>query len=431
MADMELHRSRYSYALMAGLSLFALTLPLSKSAANVLLFLLAIIGVAGIFLDKDFRESVFSNSRQPLTLAFSLAFLVAMVGILFSEKYSDGYHSGRKFLSLPAIYLIVSVIIETVQDPKKRRQNAENIILLFLIGLMILNGIGVMTYLGLVGNKQHVRALAPLNVNPIWFSNVNALGLYAATSFLLFSQRGKSTGWKLFLVFSAALAVFCILLSLSRTAWFGIALTSLIMIFLMSRNKKEVFFISAAAAAAAGIAAFHFIPIVHERISLIANDIARFSAGETDTSLGARFLMWKAAFMMFLSNPLMGVGTGDYVPTMIAYVKSGQFPEFLLQFNQPHNMYLFALATNGLLGLASLLYIFYRILLVSLPRIRGDEGERLFAFLAVATAVHFLIAGLADSFFNIQILRYSFVFIMGVCVRGSLPSVSSPSSTRF
>lgn len=427
---MELHRSRYYSALTAGLLLFALTLPLSKSAGNVLLFLLAIIGVAGIFLDKDFKESVFSNSRQPLTLAFFLSFFVAFVGILFTEKYCGGYYAARKFLSLPAIYFMVSVLIQAVHEEEKRRQKAENILFSFLIGLMVLNVIGVMTFLGIVGNKQYVLALAPLNVNPIWFSNVNALGLYAAVSFLLFSRRGESTGGKLFLFFSVALSVLCILLSLSRSAWFGIILTSLIMTFLVSRNKK-VFFITVAAAALACVTAYNFIPIVQQRIDQIPNDIARFSAGETYTSLGERFLMWKAALMMFLSNPLMGVGTGDYVPTMITYVKSGQFPEFLLEYNQPHNMYLLALATNGLLGLASLLYIFYRVLLISLPRMRGDEGERLFAFLAVATAAHFLTAGLADSFFDIQILRYSFVFIMGVCVRGSLMSASSPSPTRF
>jgi O-antigen ligase len=196
------------------------------------------------------------------------------------------------------------------------------------------------------------------------------------------------------------------------------------MTFMVTKNKK-VFFITVAAAAVACVVVYLFIPFVQARINLIASDIARFSKGETVTSLGARFLMWKAALMMFLSNPLIGVGTGDYVPTMISYIKSGQMPEFLLEFNQPHNMYLFTLATNGLLGLAALLYIFYRALRFALPIMKGNEGERLFAFVAAATAVHFMIAGLTDSFFNIQILRYAFAFVMGVCVRSSVSTARS------
>jgi O-antigen ligase len=149
--------------------------------------------------------------------------------------------------------------------------------------------------------------------------------------------------------------------------------------------------------------------------------MTRFAAGDTDTSLGARFLMWKAAIMMFLSNPLTGVGTGGYGPTMELYVQSGQFPQFLLEFNQPHNMYLFALATNGIPGLIALLLIFYGALKFAVPVLKkGSDGGKLFAFLAVATAVHFMIAGMTDSFFNIQMLRYTFVFVMGVCVRKSL-----------
>jgi O-antigen ligase len=414
-----IYESPYYKTIIAGLLIFAFTLPLSKSAGNVLLFLLYPAGIIGVLSSMDFKKAILPNIRQPLAVAFSLFFLVALVGVLYTGKYSDGFHVANKFLSLPAIYLMVSVLIQSSQDEESTSRTAENLILAFVIGLMALNGIAVMTYLGIVGHKKFVLPLAPLNVHHIWFSNINALGLYAAASFLLFSPRGKSAGGRLLLFSSVLLAVICILLSISRTAWFGIALTSVIMTFMVTKNKKA-FFIAVAAAAVACVVVYLFIPFVHARISMIASDIARFSRGETATSLGARFLMWKAALMMFLSNPLIGVGTGDYVPTMISYIKSGQMPEFLLEFNQPHNMYLFTLATNGLLGLAALLYIFYRALRFALPIMKSNEGERLFAFVAAATAVHFMIAGLTDSFFNIQILRYAFAFVMGVCVRSSV-----------
>jgi O-antigen ligase len=181
------------------------------------------------------------------------------------------------------------------------------------------------------------------------------------------------------------------------------------------------------------LSSYLFIPFVQERIHMIGSDISTYSAGESVTSsLAARFLMWKAALLMFLSSPLTGVGTGDYLPTMAAYVNAGQFPRFLLNFNQPHNMYLFALATNGLPGIIALLYVFYRILRLAVPIMQATEGseerkkEKLFAFLAAATAVHFLIAGLTDSFFSIQVLRYSFAFVMGLCMRQS--NTVSPSS---
>jgi O-antigen ligase len=129
---------------------------------------------------------------------------------------------------------------------------------------------------------------------------------------------------------------------------------------------------------------------------------------------------------MFLSNPLFGVGTGDYVLTMNRWMASGDLPPYLAEFNQPHNLYLFALATNGLLGLSALLYLFYRGLKFALLLVKQEGERRVFAFVALATIVHFMIAGMTDSFFNIQILRYTFAFVMGVCVRASLVSAQDP-----
>lgn len=422
MDDRIVSRERLNAVFTAGLLLFGFTLPLSKSAGNILLFLGYLVAAAGVAFYKDLRTSVVSSLRQPLTAAFALCFIVALIGVLFTEKYADGFRVANKFISLPMIYLLVSVLIEMVHDPEKRLQSAEKVLISFLLGLMVLNGIGIMTFFGVVGDKKLLLPLAPLNMHHIWFSNINALGIYTSVSLMLFSQRGKSARGKSFLFLFIALSVLCILLSQSRTAWFGIVLTSAIMTYFVSKNHKVFFIVAVSAAVVCGFA-YRYVPMIHDRIDLISWDIAQFAAGETSTSLGGRFLMWKAALLMFLNNPLIGVGTGDYVPTMIAYVKSGKFPEFLLTFNQPHNMYLFALATNGILGLAALLSLFYRGMKFSIPLFKGGEGERLFGFLALATTVHYLIAGLTDSFFNIQTLRYAFALIMGVCIRKSLGQV--------
>ena len=134
---MTLYRSRYRYALAAGLLLFGLTLPLSKSAGNVLLFLIYMITIAGVLLDGDIKKVILNNIRQPLTLAFSLYFLVACFGVLFTENYADGYHIASKFISMPAIYLMVSVLIQSLYKEEEKGRNIEYLLLSFLITHMI------------------------------------------------------------------------------------------------------------------------------------------------------------------------------------------------------------------------------------------------------------------------------------------------------
>jgi len=421
------HASSQSTAdriIFAGMLLLSFSLALSKSAANILLGLLLLYIVALAIYRREFRMAIVKNGSQPLLLPLALFLSVAVIGLLFTENIRDGVGIANKFCGLLLVYLMISVLLDSLNNGETADPSAETLLLSFLIGVAALNVIGVMTYLGLVDHKKFVLPLAPLNVHHIWFSNLNAIAMYTAVSFLLFSSRRHALRYKIFFYAFLILGGVSVLLSLSRTAWLGIFLTTSILTAVVVKKKKILFAVLACMLAT--VALLYFLnQIVHTRLNSIVSDISQFSAGETGTSLGARFLMWKAAFMMFLSNPLIGVGTGDYVPTMTAYVNGGVFPGVLLEFNQPHNIYLFALATNGLLGLSALLYVFYRGLSFALPLVKNEGGKRLFAFVAVATIVHFMIAGLTDSFFNIQILRYTFAFVMGVCVRKSVTMARS------
>jgi O-antigen ligase len=120
---------------------------------------------------------------------------------------------------------------------------------------------------------------------------------------------------------------------------------------------------------------------------------------------------------MFLSNPLFGVGPGDYKSTIAAFVSESRFPESILRYNQPHNMYLFALATTGLIGFLSLVFIFFKALLYA-GKLLCDKN-RFFGALAMAVSLHFMTAGFTESLFNIHILTCSFALISGVCIRQS------------
>ncbi len=248
---MALDRSRYYYTLAAMLLLFGLTLPLSKSAGNVILFLSYTIGVTGFLLNKNFKEVIYINSRQPLMLAFSLYFLVALVGVLFTNDYSDGFHVANKFFSLPAIYFMASVLIQSLYSEEKRNQNAEYILLSFLIGLMILNGIGIMTFLGIIGKKQYVTPLAPSEpASYLVFEYQRTRSLHSGFLSAVFAlwQIGprQTISWLFHRPGHLLYSVIHIENSMVRYA-----LTSVIMAFLASKNKK-IIFISVVAAAVAG-----------------------------------------------------------------------------------------------------------------------------------------------------------------------------------
>lgn len=415
--------SSWHRVLFPGLLLFGVSLPLSKSASTILLVALYLTAVAGALYSKEFRDDVVRNCRQPLTAALAFFCLVAYIGIIHTENYADGFGVANKFVSLPAIYFFVSVFLRSDRDEDAAARKAEFLLFSFLAGLTALNLLGAMTFLGVVGDAKYALPLSPLGLHHIWYSNINALGLYTAASFLLFTRHGTGARERALLGCFLLLATVCILLSISRTAWFGIALTVMIMAALLIKRKKTVVLVVLLSVLAFA-SVYLFVPLVHDRTNLVAKDIALFSTDiSAESSTGDRLLMWRAAFLMFKAHPFVGVGTGDFAPAMKPLKRARLVPTRLLRFNQPHNIYLFSMATNGIVGLIALLYIFYRSLRSAAPGMRLAGRERFLAALAMATAVHFMIAGFFDSFFAIQTVRYSFVFIMGVCIHASVNPV--------
>ncbi len=418
--------SRLHSLILGALFFFSLALAISKSATNILLGLIWLFTVIFIIGNRNFRQAIVSNWRQPLLLPLALYFAAAVIGLIFTENVRDGLGIVNKIFGLFLEYYLVSILLDILDD-RKTFQHSLDLLFVFVIGIFALDLIGVATYFGLIGYKKFTLPLAPLHVHHIWFSNLNTLGMYIVAAFLLFSKNEGSRLKKAFFILFLPLASVSVLFSLSRTAWFGIFFTSIVLIFAVVRNKRT-FLVTLVSMAFAAALLYFFNGIVHDRINLIGSDITSFLSGNTNTNLGARFLLWKAAFKMFLHNPLFGAGTGDYVKMMQAFIATGEYPAFLGEFNQPHNIYLFALATNGLLGLSALLYIFYQGIVFSAKRLNTGTKTNLFAFVAIAAFFHYLIAGMTDSFLNIQILRYAFGFVLGVCVRNEMQMVQGRPS---
>ena len=168
---------KYRTLVYGGLLLFSLSLALSKSATNIFM---ALIYLAVIFLVaryQPFRSIVMHNARQPLLLPLVLYLSAAVIGLLFTEHLADGLGIVNKIVGLLLAYLMVSVLLDSLDNGETAYGNAKKVLLAFLIGVAALNVIAFMTYLGLVGHKKFVLPLAPLNVHHIWFSNLNAIGM--------------------------------------------------------------------------------------------------------------------------------------------------------------------------------------------------------------------------------------------------------------
>lgn len=148
---------------------------------------------------------------------------------------------------------------------------------------------------------------------------------------------------------------------------------------------------------AAIVGASIMLPIASERWNRAFIDLLSYERGQSETSLGLRFQMWKAAVDAFVANPLFGVGPTGFNAVLAARVQAGLGPPSLVGFFHAHNEVMHALATGGLIYLVGLIGAFWlpwryfrRVVATKAsPAVRAG----------MALIVAFVVLGLSDSLF--------------------------------
>jgi O-antigen ligase len=156
------------------------------------------------------------------------------------------------------------------------------------------------------------------------------------------------------------------------------------------------------------ILGYNFSPLFKNRIDQVSYDLALFTT-HPNSSIGHRIIFTKNTLEMIKNNPLIGVGTGDFP---IEYEKINLVNSPAVKSTvQPHNMYLYVQAQLGIIGLVSLLWIFFTQVKIALA------SNNLFNHnVGVALPVLFLLIMLSDTYLlghftsNLFILFSSFIY---------------------
>ncbi len=163
--------------------------------------------------------------------------------------------------------------------------------------------------------------------------------------------------------------------------------------------KKIVLFLSGVLLSGA---LFFSTDLVQRRVQQAEHDIRVYSINKNaDTSIGTRFQLWEASWIMIKEHPLIGVGTGAHYKEAVREMVNRKILPTYYNGAHSHNEILFSTATMGIPGLIALLltylvpgHYFARHLL------DPDRQVRAAAAIGFCTCIGFLIFGVADVLFK-------------------------------
>ena len=378
---------KYLFYFLCG---FAISLPLSKAAANIFFSLSLAAFFTRIFYKRDDIVETFNNYKN---IFAAIIFLLAAVFI--SALTSDAVFIGvKRFLERYVLH--IAVILPTVFIIRDRKK------ILQLTGLLIFGAF-------LSNLTVIIQALPRLNEEVWRFGGVlsgmiqgSLLAMFLPIYILLFLHL-KERRLKIFFAVASTVGIFSLLLTGTRGAWIAaIILIPLVVLIHAERKLKKLSAILVSLSLVGGI--FFITPTLLNRVSTIA-DLNMQSNSE-------RLLMWQSAWQMFKDNPLFGVGYGSYKVAYQTKYISPDAKERTLE--HAHNNFMQMLAECGIVGFAAFVFMW---IYFSYLCLRGWTKSRNIAYLMFFSVLWgMMLHGFTEYNFETSMTSKIFWFSLALCM---------------
>ena len=373
------------------LILFGFLYPLSVFAGN----LLAVIILFLFFFLEDKRTKFFYLLHNKFFRAIAIFFLLHCFGMLWTDDLKRGLEIIRKMLEFAVLLpvLMMSMHKKNIDIYINSFIAASSLILLFsyLISFEIIPPFKTATienptpFMTHITHGPFIAFAAYISLNRIIdkFLSKDYISYIYIFLFLALSINVFITGGR------AGQIVYIILLFTTLVQNFGLKIKILIIGMFLSLMIA--------------ISAYQHSGIFRDRADYVINELKAYEeTGNFQSSIGTRLLFLENTLSIIKNNFLLGVGTGDFPQEYSRYNKINSPNGF--ESTNPHNMYLLQMAQFGIVGLLSLIAIYYYQIKC---RIKDDK---FLSNLGLGMMVYFLVINFSDSYLLGHFTSFQFTF---------------------
>ena len=350
------------------------SIPFSTSLSSILSFLIFISWL----LHADFRNDWNQLKSNRLVIASLLFLGLHIIGLLWTSDLMHGLmvlKKAWKFFMIPIFMLYV----------RKEHINYYIGSLILAMTISILISYGIWLEMIPLINRATINNPVPFGTH-ITYNVLLTVAVYLLARNLLFDMWTSVIQQGLYLLVLALMVVNMFITGgRSGQVMFFAAIGVLCFQYFGGQFFK---------AGAATIAVTLSILVVAYSFSGLFQQRLLEAMSKRHISTQERIAYAEGGLKILYSHPLIGVGTGD-LPAELKKFQPHQSPEFYG--GNPHNMYVMAMVQFGILGLASLLYIFY----VQICHALGTQHVTL-RQVGVAFPLLFLVVNFGESYLSVH-----------------------------
>ena len=368
------------------LIILAFIFPLTVFGGNVIIVIIVLIWL----LSGDYKLKLTQIIGSKVLIASLIFFILHVVGLIWTEDLHWGFEIVHKMWYFGLLFPILYTI---VKEPY-----IKFYLFAFILAIAFTATLSFLVWFGVL-NPEHgfFGLLKADNANRpnIFMSHISYNPILTIAIYLLLHEIFLNINLRRFkfFLYSFLSVAFSINMFITGGRAGQIMFFAMIAILIFQFfNNEKIKALIAVAILIPGIffTAYQTSNLFEARVNSVFSDITMFSDNKF-TSTGLRITFALNSWQIFKKNPFIGVGTGDF-PSEYKKVNLINTPS-LPNATNPHNMYTLISVQLGLLGLGSLLLIFYFQIKHSF-----SSTNKLIKDLGMALPLLFLIIMFSDSY---------------------------------
>lgn len=209
----------------------------------------------------------------------------------------------------------------------------------------------------------------------------------------------------------------------SRGGWIAIPVVAAMILYVRSRGKSRKWKVLLPLVIVAILASVYaFSPTARERVVDVSSDLAQYTHGNKDTSLGIRLQLYEAAARIVKSHPLLGLGGDGFRNSMQSFEKAGLLTPAAAQLGrgEAHNQMLAYMTDYGIVGGLALLAIYIVPGAIFWRRLSAPAGPaRRAGLMGLTFVVAFWIFGLTVETFDLKMTVSFYATVVAILAAAS------------
>jgi len=296
-----------------------------------------------------------------------LFYLIHVIGMLWTEDLSWGLHMLHKMWYFLLLFPILFTIV--------RKDYISKYISAFILAISITEVCSYLVWFQLIEPFKNATVSNPTPfMSHISYNPILAFAIYLVLHEIFFNKKMTILVSTLYSFFAISMTVNMFITGGRAGQVMYFAMLAIIIFQFFNTQKIKALFLISVLLPGIFFTAYTSSDLFQERVDLAVNNITNYSENKA-SSVGHRITFTLNSWEVIQKNPIIGVGTGDF-PNEYKKINKLNTPE-LPNTTNPHNMYTLVWVQLGLIGIISMLSIFYyqiKLSFFSTNRFHRDLG---------------------------------------------------------